>query len=87
MYSTYESTVKEIIGIDGILYDNVEQVEPADPPEGVGLVAIERWKTARKKYGAASELYGVLLGQISEVSQTRLNETPRERERWMSAIP
>ena len=56
MYSTYESTVKEMIGIDGILYDYVEQVEPADPPEGAGLVAIERWKTARKKYEAASEL-------------------------------
>ena len=55
VYSTYESTVKEIIGIDGILYDYVEQVEPEDPPEGAGLVAIERWKTSRKKYEAASE--------------------------------
>ena len=84
MYSTYESTVKEVIGIDGILHDYVEQVEPADPPEGAGLVAIERWKTARKKYEAASELlikdcpklYGVLLGQMSEASQTRVNEMP-----------
>ena len=84
MYSTYESTVKEIIGIDGILYDYVEQVEPADPPEGAGLVAIERWKTARKKYEAASKLlikncgilYSVLLGQMSEASQTRVNEMP-----------
>ena len=42
MYSTYESTVKEIIGIDGILYDYVEAVEPEDPGEGAGLVAIER---------------------------------------------
>ena len=82
MYSTYESTVKEIIGIDDILYDYVEQVEPADPPEGAGLVAIEPWKTARKKYEAASELlikdcaklYGVLLGQMSEASQTRVNK-------------
>ena len=55
MYSTYESTVKEIIGIDGVLYDFVEQVEPADPPDGAGLVAIERWKTARKKYEAADD--------------------------------
>ena len=84
MYSTYESTVKEIIGIDGILYDNVEQVEPTDPPEGAELVVIERWKTARKKYEAASELlikdcaklYGVILGQMSEASQTRINEMP-----------
>ena len=84
MYSTYESTVKEIIGIDGILYDYMEQVEPEDPPEGAGLVAIERWKTARKKYDAADELltkdcaklYGVLLGQMSEASQTRVKEMP-----------
>ena len=34
----------------------MEQVEPEDPPEGAGLVAIERWKTARKKYDAADEL-------------------------------
>ena len=39
----------------GILYDYVELVEPADPPEGAGLVAIERWKTASKKYEAANE--------------------------------
>ena len=32
MYSTYESTVEEIIGIDGILYKYVEQVKLADPP-------------------------------------------------------
>ena len=59
-------------------------MEPADPPEGAGLLAIERWKTARKKYEAASELlikdcaklYGVLLGQMSEASQTRVNEMP-----------
>ena len=84
MYSTYEATVKEIIGIDGILYDYVEQVEPVDPPEEAGLVAIERWKTARKKYEAADELlikdcaklYCVLLGQMSEASQTRVNEMP-----------
>ena len=84
MYITYESTVKEIIGIDGILYDYVEQVEPEDPPDGAGLVAIVRGKTARKKYGAADELlikdcaklYGVLLGQMSEASQTRVNEMP-----------
>ena len=76
MYSTYESTVKEIIGIDGILYDYVEQVEPEDPPEGAGLVAIERWKTARKKYEACAKLYGVLLGQMSEASKTRFNEMP-----------
>ena len=84
MYSTYEYTVKKIIGIDGILYDYVEHVEPEDPPEGAGLVAIERWKTARKKYEAASKLlikncgilYSVLLGQMSEASQTRVNEMP-----------
>ena len=74
MYGTYESTVKEIIGIDRILYDYAELVEPADPPEGAGLVAIERWKTARKKYESANKLlrkdcaklYGVLFGQMSE---------------------
>ena len=84
MYSTYESTVKEIIGINGILYDYVEQMEPEDPLEGAGLVSIERWKTAHKKYDPADELlakdcaklYGVLLGQLSEASQTRVNEMP-----------
>ena len=56
--------------------------EDKRPPEGAGLVAIERWKTARKKYQAASELlikdcaklYGVLLGQMSEASETRVNK-------------
>ena len=62
MYSTYESTVKEMIGIDRILYHYVEQVEPEDPPEGAGLVAIERRKTARKKYEAADELCAKLYG-------------------------
>ena len=81
MYSTCESTVKQIVGIDGILYDYIEQVEPEDPPEGAGLVAIERWNTARKKYEDADDLlikdcaksYGVLL---SEASQTRVNKMP-----------
>ena len=50
MYSNFESTVKEIIGIDGGLCGYEELVEPADPPEGAGMVAIERWKTASKKY-------------------------------------
>ena len=94
MYSTYESTVKEIIGIDGILYDHLEQVEPEDPPEGANLVAIERWKTARKKYKAADELlikdcaklYGVLLGQMSEASKQGLTRCLLGREPWRSAI-
>ena len=84
MYSTYESTVKEIIGIDGIHYDYVEQVEPADPPERAELVVIERWKPARKKYEAAPELlikdcaklYGVLLGQKRR-RRRRLTRCPR----------
>ena len=84
MYSNFESTVKEIIGIDGGLCGYEELVEPADPPEGAGMVAIERWKTASKKYHTTvelhkkecSKLYGVLLGQMSETSQIRTSEMP-----------
>ena len=57
MYSTYESSVKEIIGIDGVLTDYEEFVEPDDPPDNAGMVAIERWKTASKKYAANIELH------------------------------
>ena len=32
-------------------------VEPADPLEGAGIVAIERWKTASKDYGTTVELH------------------------------
>ena len=84
MYSTYESSVKEIIGIDGVLTDYEEFVEPDDPPDNAGMVAIERWKTASKKYAAnielhkkdCAKLYGVILGQMSEASITRVNEMP-----------
>ena len=48
MYSTYESSIKEIIGIDGVLSDYEEFVEPDDLPDNAGMVAIERWKTASK---------------------------------------
>ena len=57
MYSTYESSIKEIIGIDGVLSDYEEFFEPEDPPENAGMVAIERWKTASKKYAANVELH------------------------------
>ena len=84
MYSTYESSIKEIIGIDGVLTDYEEFVEPDDPPDNAGMVAIERWKTASKKYAAnielhkknCAKLYGVILGQMSEASITRVNEMP-----------
>ena len=79
MYITYESSVKEIIGIDGVLSDHEEFVESDDPPENAGIVAIERWKTASKKYAANVEshkkdyakLHGVILGQMSDASITR----------------
>ena len=32
MYSAYESSIKEIIGIDGVLSDYEEFFEPEDPP-------------------------------------------------------
>ena len=81
MYSTYESSIKEIIGIDGVLSDYEEFVEPDDPPENAGMVAIE---TASKKYAAnvelhkkdCAKLYGVILGQMSDASITRVNEMP-----------
>ena len=41
MYSTYESSIKEIIDIDGVLSDCEEFFEPEDPPENAGMVAIE----------------------------------------------
>ena len=40
MYSTCESTVKQIVGIDGILYDYIEQVELEDPPEGAANIEV-----------------------------------------------
>ena len=69
MYSTYESSIKEIIGIDGVLSDYEEFVEPDDLLDNAGMVAIERWKTASKKYAAnvelhkkdCAKLYGVIL--------------------------
>ena len=84
MYSNFESSVKEIIGLDGVLFGYEEFAEPEDPPEGAGMVAIERWKTASKKYHfdvdlhkkECSKLYGVLLGQMSEASQIRIGEMP-----------
>ena len=70
MYFTYESSIKEIIGIDGVLSDYQVFFEPEDPPENAGMVAIERWKTASKKYAAnvelhkkdCAKLYDVILG-------------------------
>ena len=84
MYSTYESRIKEIIGIDGVLNDYPDLKEPDDPVEGASVVAIERWKTAVKKYDRSVELleldcfklYGDLLGKMSEGSKIRIKEMP-----------
>ena len=56
MYSNFESTVEEIIEIDRVLFSYEEVVGPADPPEGAGMVAIERSKTASKEYRSTVEL-------------------------------
>lgn len=84
MNSNFESTVKEIIGIDEVLFGYEELVEPTDPSERAGMVDTERWKTASKKQHTTvelhkkecSKLYGVLLGQMSEASQIRISEMP-----------
>ena len=47
----------EYAGLTGVLSDYEEFVEPEDPPENAGMVAIERWKTASKKYAANVELH------------------------------
>ena len=66
MYSTYESRFKEINGTDGVLNDYPDLKEPADPEEGAGMVALERWKTAVNKYSA--ELLDVgFVGAINSV--------------------
>ena len=84
LYCNYESRLKEIIGTDGVLNDYPELIEPDDPEEGAGMVAIERWKTAVKKYDISVsmfksdcfKLYGDLLGQMSEGSRIRIKEMP-----------
>ena len=82
MYAKYESRIKEIIGIDGILSDYPELVKPIDPPEGAGQVAMENWKSDKREYNNQSKmletdtdkLYGVLMGQMSTASKVRVKE-------------
>ena len=84
MYAKYESRIKEIIGVDGVVNDWPILIEPEAPEGEVGPVAMELWKSAVKKYDKAleqldvdsSKLYGVLLGQMSEGSRIRIREMP-----------
>lgn len=85
MYAKYESRIKEIIGIDGVLNDYPEPVRPADPPEGAGQVAMENWKSDKREYTNQIKLleqdtdksYGVLMEQMSNASKARIKEMPR----------
>lgn len=84
MYSNYKSRIKEIIGRDGVLHDYPTIEEPAAPEPGADMVAVERWKSANKRYEKQTELletdilqlYGDILGQMSIGSQVRVKEMP-----------
>jgi hypothetical protein len=78
-----ESKIYMIFGADGTLGKYPVITEPEDPPEDASRVTTKKWETRyaefnKEKYKLDTDkgkLFGVMLGQMSENSKTRVRET------------
>ena len=80
--TTYKSRVSMIFGADGTLGDYPVYVLPDQPPLDASIYDREIWKLDRTEYrdnlktleADKENLYGAMLGQMSESSKTRVSE-------------
>ena len=80
--TTYKSRISMIFGVDGTLGDYPAYALPDQPEEGASVYDTTIWKLERTEYqnnlktldSDKANLYGAMLGQMSESSKTRVSE-------------
>jgi hypothetical protein len=85
IYANYDSKITEIIGSDGTLNEYPDILPPEVPPDDAGVVRMEDWKADKRKYRQEVEqlekdclkVFGLLLGQMSSESKSRIKEAPQ----------
>jgi hypothetical protein len=79
----YQSKVHQIFGANGTLGNYPDLLEPPDPEDGATRVDQKKWELAYAEWRKETlkleqdqvQLYGLMLGQMSDESKNRIKET------------